>query len=164
MTWCWQVPEPVRHELYSGGYLFSALYRLFRSGYWGYGLYITPNRVTIPREFKELFLALPLDLQQNITNRIWNGGEEYKEIIIRRNHPVLPLSLKFIFSVYGRLKDATSLIVPAGMGMWKGDKISRIEYRFVFGEPDFRARPLLPDFIDRNPVYTNPIDFSMLCL
>lgn len=164
MTWCWQVPEPASCELYTGGYLFSTLYRLYRSGYRGNGLYITPNAVSIPREFKELFLALPLDVQQNITNRIWNGGEEYNEVIVRNNHPVIPLSLRFLFAIYGRLKSATSLVVPAGTGMWKGDKISRTEYRFVFGAPDLRARPLIPDFMDQKPMYTNPIDFRMICL
>ena len=148
MTWCWQVTGTFDEDLYSKGYLFSALYRLFRAGYWGNGLYITPNRVSIPREFRELFLTLPLDIQENIVNRIWNAGKEYSEIIVRNNHPVIPLSLKFLFSLYGRLKHTTTPIIPRGFGAWNGGKISRTEYRFVYGKPDTNARPLLPDFID----------------
>lgn len=164
MTWCWQVTDLTKHELYTGAYLFSALYRLFRAGYQGNGLYITPNKVNIPREFKESFLSLPLDLQQNIVNRIWNEGKEYNEVIVRNNHPVLPLSLKFLFAIYGRLKYTTSSVTPPGIGAWTGGKISKNEYKFVFGKPDLRARPLIPDFIDQNPLYSTIVDFTMLGL
>lgn len=72
-------------------------------------MYITPNEVNIQREFKELFIALPLELHQNITNKIWNGGEEYNAIIVGENHHVIPLSLRFLFSMYGRPKSTTLL-------------------------------------------------------
>ena len=48
--------------------------------------------------------------------------------------------------------------------MWERGKISRIEYKFVFGKPYFKAKLLIPNFIDQKPLYTNPIDFLMICL
>ena len=165
MTWCWQVVDSEGNDLfYRKGYLFSALYRFFRSGYWGNGLYISPNKSTIPREFKELFLCLPIDLQQNITDRIWNEGKGYNTVIVRNNHPVIPLSLKFLFSLYGRNKQESPLVKSLGLGAWNGGKISKSEYQFEYGKSDPSARSLVPDFIDRNPLYSTTVDFKMLCL
>lgn len=164
MSWCWQVSDSDQHKIYSGGYLFSALYRFFRFSYHGGGIYITPEDITIPKEFTELFVALPLDLQRNITDIIWNGGKGYRRVIVDRNLHVLPLSLKFLFSIYGRLKHITSEVVPPVDGTWQGTKLSRTEYKFVFGRPNLRATPFIPDFLDRNPLYFNPVDFRKLCL
>lgn len=164
MSWCWQVPDSDRHKIYSGGYLFSALYRFFRFSYHGNGIYITPEDVTIPKEFAKLFVALPLDLQRNITDRIWNGGEEYRRVIVDRNLPVLPLSLRFLFLVYRKWEHVTSKVVPPVDGTWQGTKLSRTEYKFVFGKPNYRATPFIPDFMDRNPLGLNPIDFRTICL
>lgn len=133
MTWCWQATYLTKHQLFARAYLFSTLYRFFRAGYQGNGLYLTPTKVSIPRRFKELFLSLPLDLQQNVANRIWNKGQGYNEIIVRDNHRVLPLSLEFLFAIYGRLKYTTSLITPLGIGMWIGSKISIREYDLFLG-------------------------------
>lgn len=164
MTWCWQITGTCDEDLYSKGYLFATLYRLFRAGYYGNGLHITPNNVNIPKGFKELLLNLPLEIQENIVNKIWNEGKGYNTIIVRNNHPVIPLSLKFLFSLYGRVKHLTTPIIPRGFGAWKGGKISRTEYRFTYGKPEPNARVLLPDFIDRNPLYSTIVDFKMLCL
>lgn len=70
MVWCWQVIDLTKHELHAGAYLFSVLYRFFRVGYQGNGIYLTPNEVNIPKELKESFFSLPLELQQNVINRI----------------------------------------------------------------------------------------------
>ena len=85
MSWCWQVPDSDRHKIYLGEYLFSALYRFFHFSYHENGIYITSKDVTIPKEFTELFVALPLDLQRNITDRIWNKGKGYRRVIVDRN-------------------------------------------------------------------------------
>ena len=124
MEWCWQVPDSAKHKIYSKGYLFSALYRFFRFSYHGNGIYITPN-VALPKEFIELFVALPLDLQRTITNYIWNNGKGYRRAIVDNNSHVLPLPLKFLFYVYGRLKKITSEVVPLVDGTWQGTKLSR---------------------------------------
>jgi hypothetical protein len=163
MEWCWQVSDSAKHKIYSGGYLFSALYRFFRFSYHGNGIYITPD-VALPKDFIESFVALPLELQRDITNRIWNNGKGYRRVIVDNNSPVLPLSLRFLFSVYGRLKHITSEVVPPVDGTWQGTKLSRTEYKFVFGKPNLRATPFIPDFIDRNPLYFNPVDFRTICL
>jgi hypothetical protein len=111
MEWCWQVPESAKLKIYSGGYLFSALYRFFRFTYHGNGISIAPE-VALPKEFIDRFVALPLDLQRDITNRIWNQGKGYRRVIVKDNSPVLPLSLWFLFCVYGRLRSVTSKVVP----------------------------------------------------
>ena len=162
MEWCWQVPESAKLKIYSGGYLFSALYRFFRFTYHGNGITIAPE-VALPKEFIDKFVALPLDLQRDITNRIWNQGKGYRRVIVKDNSPVLPLSLWFLFCVYGRLRSVTSKVVPPVDGTWQGTKVSRTEYKFVFGRPNYRATPFIPDFMDRNPLYFNPIDFRMIC-
>jgi hypothetical protein len=43
----------------------------------------------MPREFNDLLLTLPLEIQENTVNKICNGGKEYTEIIERNNHPFL---------------------------------------------------------------------------
>ena len=165
MEWCWQVPESDKLKIYSGGYLFSALYRFFRLTYHGDGFYITPERVTFPKEFIERFVALPLDLQREITNRIWNQGKGYRQVIINDNSPALPLSLWFLFCVYGRLKSVTSEVVPPVDGTWQGTKVSRTKYKFVFGRPNYRVTPFIPDFMHREPLhlYLYSIDFKTIC-
>jgi hypothetical protein len=106
-------------DIHGGGYLFSALYRFFRFSYYGEGIYITPEDVTIPKEFTQLFMALPLDLQHNIIDIIWNRERGSRRVIFDRNTLVLPLSLKFLFSVYERLKHIiTSEVVPLVDGTW----------------------------------------------
>lgn len=164
MEWCWQVPDSDKQKIYSGGYLFSALYRFFRFTYYGNGIHITPEDVTLPKEFIERFVNLPLELQRDITNRIWNKGKGYRRVIVDNNSPVLPLSLWFIFIIYGRLKRITSEVVPPVDGTWQGTKLSMTEYKFVFGKPNLRATPFIPDFMDRNPLYFNPVDFRTICL
>ena len=61
---CWQVPDSAKHKIYSEGYLLLALYRLFRFTYYGNGIYITLKDVTLPKEFIEQFVDLPLELQR----------------------------------------------------------------------------------------------------
>ena len=68
MEWCWQIPYSDKQKIYSGGYLFSALYILFRFTYYGKGIYITHEDVTLPKEFIERFVELALELQRDITN------------------------------------------------------------------------------------------------
>ena len=99
MTWCWQVTNSIKHELYSRGYLFFALYRLNWLGYRRNGLYITSNEVNNLREIEEPFLVLLLDVQWGVANRIWNERNKYNEVILRDNHPVIPISLNFLFCI-----------------------------------------------------------------
>ena len=125
MEWCWQVPDSDKLKIYSRGYLFSALYRFYHFNYYGNGIYIRPVDVTLPKEFIESFVVLPLTLQCNITNRICNNGKGYRRIIIDNNTHVLPLSLRFLFSIYGRLKGITLKVVTPVNGTWQGTKLSR---------------------------------------
>ena len=149
MEWCWQVPESGKLKIYSGGYLFSALYRFFRFTYHGHGIYITPENVTLPKEFIERFVALPLDLQRDITNRIWNQGKGYRRVVVDNNLPVLPLSLWFLFCVYGRLRSVTLKVVPPIDGTWQGTKVSKTKYKFVFGRPNYKATPFILDSLTK---------------
>jgi hypothetical protein len=164
MEWCWQITEANACQIYSGPYLFSALYRFFRLTYFGDGNCIKPKKVILPKEFIERFVALPLDLQCDITNIIWNTGEEYRRVIVKDNIAVLPLSLWFLFSIYGRLKRETSTVVPPVDGTWQGTKMSRKKYKFVFRSPNHRATPFIPDFMQREPaeLYLHPIRFSTI--
>jgi hypothetical protein len=165
MEWCWQISESNVFEVCSGPYLFSALYRFFRLTYYRDGNCIKLEKVTLPKEFIERFVALPLDLQCDITNRIWNQGEEYRKVIVKNNIPVLPLSLWFLFSIYGRLKSVTSRVVPPVDGTWQGTKMSRKKYKFVFRNPNHRATPFILDFMQQEPalLYLHPIRFSTIC-
>ena len=165
MEWCWQISESNALEVYSGPYLFSALYRFFRLAYHGDGIRVKHERVPAPKEFIKRFVALPLDLQWNITNRVWDQGEEYRKVIVKNDIPVLPFSLWFLFCIYGRLKSVTSRIVPPVDGTWQGIKLSRKKYKFIFRSPNHRATPFIPDFMQQEPVqlYLHPIKFSMIC-
>jgi len=118
MEWCWQVPDSAKYKIYLGEYLFSTLYRFFCFNYHGNGIYIRHVDVTFPKEFIELFVALPLDLQRNITNIIWNNGKGYKRVIVDNNIHVLPLSFRILFSIYGRLKSVTSKVIPPVNRTW----------------------------------------------
>ena len=80
-----KVTGTTNEDLYVGGYLFVASCKLFWVGYCGNGLFITPNRIATPKGFKDLFLTLPLDIHENIANRIWSDGKDYNIVTIRNN-------------------------------------------------------------------------------
>ena len=90
--------------------------------------------------------------------------EKYFLTIILRFY-MYPLGSYF---AYGRLKSVTSEVVPSVDGTWQGTKLSMIEYKganfFVFGRPKVKATPFIPDFMDGNPLYFNPVDFRTICL
>lgn len=53
-------------------------------------------------------------------------------MLVKDSHPIIPMSLKFLFALYGCLENKTLLMTLVGIGAWIQGKISSTKYRFFF--------------------------------
>jgi hypothetical protein len=67
-----------------------------------------------------------------IANKIWQEGKNHNKMLVKDNHPIIPMSLKFLFALYGCLENKTLLMTLVGIGAWIQGKISSTKYRFFF--------------------------------
>jgi hypothetical protein len=166
--WPWEYIPPksgcADSWLYQGPHLFAALYRFYKASYWGVGIHIGPNRPVYPKGFRVNFLKLPHHLQENIFQRIWNQGEGFNEIIIKRGHPQLRVDLRFMFLVYSLHKADNFPINKFGYGCWNGGLYTKNEAIFNYGPFDPCSSVNIPDFSDTSLKTADFADFQRLCL
>jgi hypothetical protein len=71
-------------EVYKEPHLFTALHRFYKESFWGVGIHIGPNHPIYPKIFLANFLNLPTHLQVKISEKIWNNGEGFNEVVINK--------------------------------------------------------------------------------
>ena len=166
--WPWE-PKPTELDtldcwFYEGAHLFTALYRFYKTSFWGVGIHIGPNHPIYPKGFLTNFFNLPNHLQEKILDKVWRNGEGFNEIVIYKGYPRLRVDLRFLFLIYNQYKTENFPINKFGYGCWNGSLFSRTEARFTYGPYDPCASVNIPDFMESSNQNNLAIDFTKLCL
>jgi hypothetical protein len=166
--WPWELKprglSTSENELYEGPHLFTALYRFYKASFWGVGIHIGPNHPVYPKGFLTSFLNLPTHLQEKILNTVWNNGEDFNEIIIRKGYPRLRVDLRFMFLIYSQHKADSFPISKFGYGCWNGGLFSKNQARFYYGPFDPCSSVNIPEFSESSLQGKTFVDFAKLCL
>ena len=166
--WPWEVKREELNNLeswfFTGPHLFAALYRFYKTAFWGAGILIGPNKPIYPEGFLANFLNLPSHVQETILDLVWQNGEGFNKIIIHKGHPRLRVALRFLFLIYAHHKGENFPVSKYGYGCWNGGPYNSKDARFVYGPFDPSASVKIPDLPDETPLRIQPIDFAKLCL
>ena len=114
-TFPWEITKEVLSDFFSGPYLFSALYRVYKGAYYGQGFQFYGAHPKIDKTFKEKFERLPLEIKQLILNKVWDKGEGFNEVIVKNKILYLKYQLHFLFAQYGRIKFQTQPLISKGV-------------------------------------------------
>ena len=160
----WEISKGALSDFFSGPYLFSALYRVYRGAYYGQGFQFYGAHPKIDETFKEKFVQLPLEIKQLILNKVWNKGEGFNEVIVKNKILYLKYQLQFLFAQYGRIEFQTQPLISKGVGVWNGYKFDREIYIFNYDKLNTRSRVFIPDFLSKDPEVPMSVAFELLCL
>jgi hypothetical protein len=102
-----------------------------------------------------------LDIKGIILNKVWNEGHDLGVVLVSRVELLLPLSLQFLFSQYGRLKEITQPIISVGCGAWSGILITSRkrtkQYVFEYGTLNLKNKVIIPNFLNKE-LYKSPTE------
>jgi hypothetical protein len=163
-TFPWEISKEVLSDFFSGPYLFSALYRVYKGAYYGQGFQFYGAHPKTDESFKEKFTQLPLEIKQLILNKVWNKGEGFNEVIVKKKTLYLKYQLHFLFSQYGRLKFQTQPLISKSIGVWNGYKFNRETYIFAYSKLNFQTKVFFPDFLSKDPEIPVSVAFELLCI
>lgn len=165
----WEVNSERVNQFFTGPYLFSALYRVFKGAYFGHGFQLSGKLPTTIENFQNLFDALPLEIRGLILSKIWNNGDGFNSLIVLNGELILPPILHFLFSQYGRIKTSTQPIITKRCGAWNGSQIGgkftirNRTYEFKYGIPNLKSRFLIPEFLNSETNNSFAISYGLLC-
>lgn len=164
MSFPWEITEECLSTFFEGPYLFSALYRVYRGAYYGQGFQFYGGHPKIDTEFKVKFEQLPIEIKQIILNKLWNQGEGFNEVIVKKKTLYLKYQLQYLFAQYGRLKLQTQPLISKGIGVWNGYKFNRETYIFVYSKLNFQSKVFFPDFLSKDSELPITVAFDLLCI
>ena len=166
--WLWELnPQELNtleSELYKGPHFFTALYRFYKASLWGVGIHIGPNHLIYPKGFLANFFNLPIHLQEKILNKIWNNGEGFNEMFIKKGYPRLRVDLRFLFLIYNQHKVDNFPISKFGYGCWNGGFFTSNKAHFYYGPFDPYVSVNIPIFFDSSLQGKNFVNFAKLCM
>lgn len=164
MSFPWEITKESLSDFFKGPYLFSALYRVYRGAYYGQGFQFYGAHPKIDKLFRERFDKLPLEIKQIILNKVWNFGEGFNEVIVKKQTLYLKYQLQFLFSQHGRLKFQSQPLISKGIGVWNGYKFDRETYIFTYSKLNFQSKVFFPDFLSKDPDHPETVAFNLLCI
>jgi hypothetical protein len=157
----WEIDSVKFNQFFKGPYLFSAIYRVYRGAYFGHGFQLCGHVPEKGDNFQELFDKLPLEIKGIILNKIWNEGCDLGVVLALNGEVLLPLSLQFLFSQYGRLKEITKPIISVGCGAWNGTLIKARKRSkqiiFKYGSLNLKNKVVIPNFLSLE-LYKSPTE------
>ena len=102
-----------------------------------------------------------MEIKGIILNKIWNDGHDLGIVLVVKGELLLPLSLQFLFSQYGRLKEITQPIISMGCGAWNGTIIkSRKQPKqciFEYGSLNLKNKVIILNFLN-SELYKSPTE------
>lgn len=164
MSFPWEFNQGNLCDFFGGAYLFGALFRVYKSAYYGQGFQFYGAHPRVDRFFKEKFETLPLDIKQIILSQVWNNGIGFNEIIVKSDILYLKYQLQFLFAQRGRIKYQTQPIGSKGIGSWNGFRFSRQIFIFKYNQRNFESKIYKPTFFLKDPKEVDDINLNTLCI
>jgi len=156
----WEVSK-ISEYYFACSSLFMALCRLYKNAYFGQGFHLTSTHSKV-EGLQEQIDKLPLDVSRIIYSRIWNKGEPFKGVVIKKGKLLLNFDLHYLIVQYGKLKSIVKTTISMIYVGCNGIKVGRKMYIFRYGPINPTSIPLIFDFICRKK---NPISFlfGLIC-